>query len=165
MDHLLEQLYQQHREAERMLDRLADAERLLRREGYAAPGLGRELVDIRAVLQAEIDSHFREEEWALFPVLGRHIGVEEGPIAAMMDDHALFRRLQLELDTGLAALESAQPGAWTQVVTSAAVAIVDLLPGHIQKEEGILFPMADDLLSEAEWDEARHLWRAPEAVR
>lgn len=165
MDHLLEQLYQQHREAERMLDRLADAERLLRQEGLGAPGLGRELVDIRGVLQAEIDSHFREEEWALFPVLGRHIGVEEGPIAAMMDDHALFRRLQLELDTGLAALESDQPGAWTQVVSAASEAIIDLLPRHIQKEEGILFPMADDLLTDSEWDEARHLWLAPEGVR
>lgn len=164
MDSLLEQLYRQHREAERMLDRLADARRTLQREGPAAPGLRAELADVRGVLQAEIESHFREEEWSLFPVLGRHLGLESGPIAAMMDDHAAFRRLQLDFDTAFAALSGEAEDGWAERLGEAASGVLDLLPAHIAKEDNVLFPMADDLLSDAEWKLAGRLWVDPRSA-
>ena len=159
MDHLLEQLYQQHRDAEAMLRRLRDADSLLRSSGPGVTGLLGELGLIRDGLQAEIDSHFCEEEWALFPVLGRHIGVESGPIAAMMEDHAYFRGLQLELETALAALEAREEDSWSERLSSAAAGFLERLPEHIQKEEGVLFPMAEDMLRDQEWEQARGLWK------
>ena len=142
-----------------MLRRLGDADRLLRSSGPEVPGLLAELGEVRLGLQGEIDAHFHEEEWALFPVLGRHLGTESGPIAAMMEDHAYFRGAQLELETALAALEAGAEGEWGERFSAAAAGFLERLPGHIQKEDGVLFPIADDLLGDEEWEQARGLWQ------
>jgi len=36
---------------------------------------------------------------------------------------------------------------------------VHLLPPHIEKEEKVLFRMAESMLSEREWVEVRRLWK------
>jgi hemerythrin-like domain-containing protein len=43
-------------------------------------------------------------------------------------------------------------------VCDAGDAIARLLPAHIEKEEGVLFPMAEDVLSADEWSQVRRLW-------
>lgn len=159
MNETLEQLYQQHRDAERMLTELSAAIRLLRTTGPYDPEALSALGGCRTAIQGEVDAHFRQEEQALFPVLGRQVGTDEGPIAVLMEEHCTFRRLQLEYEAALAALEAGAQGEWAQRLEQAAADIGSLLPGHIQKEDEVLFPMAANLLDAAAWEEVSSLWR------
>jgi regulator of cell morphogenesis and NO signaling len=159
MNEILNHLYQQHRDAERMLAELAEAVRLLRATGSNGSEALSALSGCRAAIQGEVDAHFRQEEQSLFPVLGRQVGTDEGPIAVLMEEHCAFRHLQLEYEAALAALEVGAKGDWAERLERAAAGIVSLLPGHIQKEDEVLFPMAEDLLDAAAWEEVSSLWR------
>ncbi len=158
MEPILEELFRQQSGAEAMLVKLAAGVGRVRREGAGGPGVLGELGEVRKDIQGEVRSHFREEELALFPVLGRHIDSSSGPIAAMMEEHAQFRQLELQFEEALASLESGHRDEWAQKLCDAGDAIGRLLPPHIEKEESVLFPMAESMLEEDEWAEVRHLW-------
>ena len=155
----MEELLRQHRDAEAMLVKLAAGVERVQREGVRGGGVLDDLRELRHAIQGEILSHFREEEQALFPVLGRHIDSASGPIAMMMEEHAIFRQLELQFEEAVAALEADFRDGWEEKVCEAAASIARLLPPHIEKEESILFPMAEDLLGADEWDQVRQLWR------
>ena len=159
MNPVLEELSRQHRDAERMLVDLSAAVTRLRLEGAGEPGVLADLARCRSLIRSEIDAHFRDEEQALFPILGRRIGTEEGPIAVLMEEHRAFRRHQLEYEEALAAFEAVGDGPWRDGLAGAAQAIGSLLPPHIEKEDQVLFPMAEALLEESEWDEVNALRR------
>jgi iron-sulfur cluster repair protein YtfE (RIC family) len=159
MESIMEELFRQHREAEAMLVKLAAGLGRVRREGAAGPGVLGDLAELRHEIQGEVLSHFREEEQALFPVLGRHIDSSSGPIAMMMEDHARFRQLELEFEEAVAALETGFRNGWEDKLCAAGDAIGRLLPQHIAKEEEVVFPMAEEMLGEEEWVEVRRLWR------
>lgn len=91
--------------------------------------------------------HRRKEEELLFPALGRYIGTEAGPIACMLHEHEDEKqkiesiRRALEHGTG--------PDVRHQIVMDGRY-ILNLLRNHIVKEDQILFPMAEQTLSENE---------------
>lgn len=166
MESILEELFRQHRDAEAMLLKLAAGVGRVRRAGAGGPGVMGDLSELRREIQGEVLSHFREEELALFPVLGRHLDSSVGPIATMMEEHALFRQLELQFEEALAALEAGHRDEWAEKLCEAGDAIGRLLPAHIEKEEGVLFPMAESMLGEGEWAEVRRLWKeAPSAAQ
>lgn len=159
MHRILEDLFRQHRDAEAMLLDLERASAHVRGGAAALPDVKSELARLRYEIQGEVLSHFREEELALFPVLGRHVDASSGPIAVLMEEHAQFRQLELEFEEALAALESDHQDGWASKLCDAADGIGRLLPPHIEKEEGVLFPMAESMLDESEWAEVERLWR------
>jgi iron-sulfur cluster repair protein YtfE (RIC family) len=110
----MSELLQQHRDAEAMLGRLAAGVVRVRREGAYGAGVMNELSQLRSEIQGEVLRHFREEEQALFPVLGRHIDSSSGPIAMLMEEHAQFRQLELQFEEALAALESRHQDGWEE---------------------------------------------------
>jgi hemerythrin-like domain-containing protein len=156
---IIEELLRQHRGAEAMLAKLAAGVRRVQLEGVKGPGVLDDLRELRREIQGEVLSHFREEEQALFPVLGRHIDSASGPIAMLMEEHAIFRQLELQFEEAVAALEAGHDDGWEEKVRDAGDSIARLLPGHIEKEESILFPMAEDVLSAEEWGQVRQLWK------
>jgi iron-sulfur cluster repair protein YtfE (RIC family) len=158
MESILEELFRQHRDAEGMLVKLAAGVKRVEREGAKAAGVIDDLRDLRRAIQGEVLSHFREEEQALFPVLGMHIDSASGPIAMLMEEHAIFRQLELQLEEAVAALEAGFRDGWEEKFCDAAYSIARLLPAHIDKEESVLFPMAEGVLSADEWDDVRRLW-------
>jgi len=158
MESILEELFRQHRDAEGMLVKLAAGVKRVEREGAKAAGVVDDLRDLRRAIQGEVMSHFREEEQALFPVLGMHIDSASGPIAMLMEEHAIFRQLELQLEEAVAALEAGFRDGWEEKFCDAAYSIARLLPAHIDKEESVLFPMAEGVLSADEWDDVRRLW-------
>ncbi len=97
-------------------------------------------------LDGEVAPHFQLEEQALFPLLERHLGVDGGPLAVMNAEHARFRELLAGLH------EALRSGATTQQREHGSE-LIDLLRGHIAKEDGVLFPMAMRLLSPTELQE------------
>jgi len=159
VESILEELFQQHRDAEAMLVKLAAATARVRRSGAREASVLADLSELRREIQGEVMSHFREEEQALFPVLGRHLDSSSGPIAMLMEEHAQFRQLELQFEEALAALEAGQPGDWETRLCSAGDAIGRLLPPHIEKEDSVLFPLAEDRLDAPEWAEVHRLWR------
>ncbi len=128
-------------EHEVILRALAIAERLGR-------GLQRgEAVD-RAALAWVVDffrtfadgCHHAKEEQHLFPVLERHgVPRDGGPIGTMLDEHEQGRALLREMASGD-----------DRRVAEAIGRYAALLRAHIDKENEVLFRLAEQLLSDAE---------------
>ena len=94
--------------------------------------------------------HHHKEEGELFPSLLEHgMPKEGGPVGMMLEEHeqgrALVRGMKDAADKFAAGDTTAKPA-----LISNALAYVKLLREHIDKENGVLFPMADNLLSEGE---------------
>jgi hemerythrin-like domain-containing protein len=80
-------------------------------------------------------NHHAKEEQSLFPALLKAgVPSEGGPVAVMLEEHAQGRAL-------LAAIAAAGAAS-----TAAARDYVALLRAHIDKENGVLFPLADALI-------------------
>lgn len=76
----------------------------------------------------------------------------------LMEEHAIFRQLELQFEEAVAALEAGFRDGWEEKVCDAADSIARLLPAHVEKEESVLFRMAEEVLSADEWDHVRRLW-------
>jgi len=90
--------------------------------------------------------HHGKEEDSLFPAmveagLPRH----SGPIAVMFADHEMGRKYIRDLEN---AVNDFKAGKSDKPIEPALINYVDLLRGHILKEESILFPMADRIVPE-----------------
>jgi regulator of cell morphogenesis and NO signaling len=112
-------------------------------DGQLRGGGAADLAAFALFLQQEVMQHFTLEEDALFPVLGRHLGVEQGPLAVMNSEHQAFRELLGGLGTALGTQR-------LDMQRQYAAEIIELLRSHIMKEDDILFPMAQRILGEAE---------------
>ena len=115
----------------------AAAERLV--VGGALPGgLWTEMIDW---LRAFADhNHHAKEEKALFPAMVKAgVPAEGGPIAVMLGEHAEGRALLAAMRTGASVDQVA-----------AAQRYIRLLRDHIDKENGLLFPLAEAVLDERE---------------
>ncbi len=94
--------------------------------------------------------HHGKEEDLLFPELEKHgILKNGGPIAVMLTEHGQGRRCIQGMVDALAGLNRDAPEAAT-LLRQNAMSYVSLLRQHILKEEGVLFVMADKVLSPQE---------------
>lgn len=94
--------------------------------------------------------HHGQEEGLLFPELGNQgIPQDGGPVAVMLYEHgqgrALIRAMVDSIGDARQGDEAARAG-----LLGAARGYVDLLRGHIGKEDQILFTMADQLITGAD---------------
>ena len=94
--------------------------------------------------------HHGKEENQLFVALEkrgfpRHVG----PMAVMLDEHEIGRRAIQEMRNALVD-GGLDPAAAARRFHRAATGYVELLRDHIAKEDGVLFPMAESVLGEAE---------------
>ena len=90
--------------------------------------------------------HHAKEEDVLFPeLLRRGLPREGGPIAVMLAEHDAGRRHIREMSIHLALLMSGDKNSLHGVRESSS-AYRDLLRAHIDKENNVLFPMADRLI-------------------
>lgn len=97
-------------------------------------------------LFADACHHSQEEDVLFVELVDRGMPREVGPIAVMLAEHDQGRVLVRAM---IAALERANGGdadAWS-VLERAARDYVALLRGHIMKEDGVLFEMADRLIA------------------
>jgi len=144
-------LMSEHRLIERTLGAL---------DGYAARVVAGDVLQSRDELRSFVrflkafadDIHHGKEEALLFERMAEHgFPRDGGPIAVMLDDHecgrALVRRLRAIADAG---------GEWTKEAAheahDAALEYGGMLRAHIQKEDRILYPMAERHLPRAEME-------------
>jgi hemerythrin-like domain-containing protein len=97
--------------------------------------------------------HHGKEEDLLFPLLEQKgIPRTGGPIGVMLHEHEEGRALVREMGDAAEARESGPTGAGSRWA-GAARGYVGLLRGHIEKENNVLFMMAERVLSPREQEQ------------
>lgn len=94
-----------------------------------------------------LDPHSDREEMVLFPMMGVYIGMTTGPIAVMEYDHE-----QAKENIGKF-LDNAETAETDEAIRSFSMLVknaYDILTEHFVKEENVLFPMAERMLSDEE---------------
>jgi hemerythrin-like domain-containing protein len=90
--------------------------------------------------------HHGKEEDILFPTLEDHgLPRDSGPIAVMLAEHREGRRLVEIMANALPELSAGDEDAMERF-TRAGHDYADLIRGHIGKEDGVLFDMADRII-------------------
>lgn len=93
--------------------------------------------------------HHAKEEKILFPAYcDKGMQVDYGPVAVMLRDHEHFRSAVALIEESLEQGEAGNEGRWL-----ACDDFIESLRFHIHKENNILYPMGEDILSEE--DEVR----------
>jgi iron-sulfur cluster repair protein YtfE (RIC family) len=99
------------------------------------------------VFRGSLLRHFRMEEEVLFPGFETATGSSAGPTQMMRQEHDMMRelveRMQTAVDAGSA-----------DDFLGAADTLMVLMQQHNMKEEGILYPMCDQVLA-GQWDDLR----------
>jgi hemerythrin-like domain-containing protein len=140
-------LAQEHRVIEQVLDCLERLADWCAMSGQLDGDSARQVVEFFRHF-ADHCHHGKEEEY-LFPML-EAVGFvrEAGPTGVMLDEHELGRLHLGGMAEAIDAAAAGDPDA-VKVFLGRAWAYVDLLRRHIQKEDQVLFPMADHVLSAA----------------
>jgi hemerythrin-like domain-containing protein len=94
--------------------------------------------------------HHGKEEQHFFPALAaRGLPREVGPLAVMASEHDRGRALLAGMSEALADAQQSKAGAPARF-GAVGEAYAEFMRNHIQKENGVLFPMGDGMLSEQE---------------
>ncbi|MFX3623423.1 MAG: hemerythrin domain-containing protein [Ectobacillus sp.] len=92
--------------------------------------------------------HTAKEEAFLYPLLAKCLGTEAGPVAVMELEH---EQVAFHLTTFLNHAKNACdpiPKAEAKSLVYHLAEMADILNGHFEKEETIIFPLAEQLLTE-----------------
>ena len=146
-------LMSEHRVIERVITSLETAAAHLERGENVRPGF---FLDAAGFVKGFADGcHHLKEEGALFPTLVAYgMPQRSGPIAVMLAEHEQGRAYIRGLREAATSLEAAGPAASPSAdATAARKAVVAnaqgyarLLRDHIAKEDGVLFPMAEEVI-------------------
>jgi len=141
-------LRDEHEAILKMLDVSERVAQQFDRGGKVRPEVLADLLEFFRVF-ADRCHHTKEEE-LLFPLLERKgIPREGGPVGVMLHEHEEGRALIKKLAEAAEAYREGKEGAalrWSE----AAQAYAQLLRGHIFKENNVLFPMAERILTAEE---------------
>jgi iron-sulfur cluster repair protein YtfE (RIC family) len=141
------QLLQEHNEALLQLKNLNKAVQAFAVDGYSA----KQFRIIKAALkfiEEEVSVHNLREERALFPVLERYV---EGPTRIMRQDHRNLRRGFLRLSGAIRQVnEKRDSFSAIRKLREIANDVVQQFVNHIHKENYILFPLVQKLLTKEE---------------
>jgi hemerythrin-like domain-containing protein len=105
----------------------------------------------------KLKAHSKREEEGLFPVMSRHLGENDRTIEEMEHEH---KKAEKHLEDFLTEAENAGPTIDennVQWMTVYAVQAHATLIQHFAKEEKVLFPLAENMLSVNEKEELERL--------
>ncbi|MCX8175962.1 MAG: PAS domain-containing protein [Candidatus Bathyarchaeota archaeon] len=118
----------------------------------------------------DVEKHYLREENALFPVLERH-GISEPP-AIMWMEHDQLREKKKQLKAIIEKATIMDFSDFRKQLNELAKTIGNMLNSHIYKENNILFPVAQRVITEQEWtaikddfDEIGYCCFTPEHLR
>ncbi|MCI0488197.1 MAG: hemerythrin domain-containing protein [Blastocatellia bacterium] len=107
--------------------------------------------------------HHRKEEEHLFPALERQgIQREDGPLGMMEHEHEIERQLLDELDIAIKAYQRGDDEAGRRFA-EAATRYTDHLISHVQKEDNVLFKIAEEMMGEEEQKDLMDAFKKAEA--
>ncbi|MGG4443088.1 hemerythrin domain-containing protein [Brevibacillus fortis] len=116
-----------------------------------------ELHELASSFRAELEKHSRREEEDLYPLMANYIERDMGPIAAMEEEHDLIHESLMSF-MRIVEKEKSAPVEIAAVHTQLLMA-VEILMEHFFKEENVLFPMAEYVLSDAEKEQLQALFQ------
>ena len=118
-----------------------------------------ELGELAAFFKTEFWGHFDKEEQALFPEFDSFMPHGAGPIAVMMEEHRVLRDTNDVMQEAIARYIKGDDDAATKKVIKENVShFVEFLRSHINKEDGILFAMADMHLDQRQNEKVARLF-------
>lgn len=141
-------LSEEHRVIQQVLNALETAATRLERGRPVRPGF---FVDAATFIKGFADGcHHRKEEGVLFTSMVAHgLPQQGGPIAVMLAEHEQGRAYTRAMRAAAERMANGDAAARSEVIANAR-GYVDLLRQHIAKEDGILFPMADQVIPVAD---------------
>jgi len=113
----------------------------------------RMLADYAAFFRGFADGchHAKEEDLLFQRLLERGFPRDTGPLAVMFHEHVLGRA-RVKVIVGLGEAEGPLGAVEVQLAVETASAFIELLRAHILKEDGVLYPMSERLLTGPELD-------------
>lgn len=113
----------------------------------------------------EVDSHFRLEEKALFPVMAKYIG-RAGFIEAMLEEHRSFWSAVETLGKKIEEWNASnkKEAGLALSIEQVASHIAAFLKSHIEKEEGSFFPLVEKTVGPASQAEIERLEEQLKAI-
>jgi hemerythrin-like domain-containing protein len=142
----LDDLKHEHRLIERVLAVLERVtEQLERNEKVSPEILAQGLEFVRGFADG---CHHAKEEHGLFPTLAsKSPTIEGGPVRVLTADHDAGRKLMRDLEHGIEAMRGGRPEG-ASAARQALRTYTHMLRRHIAKEEEILFPLSEGLLTD-----------------
>jgi hemerythrin-like domain-containing protein len=123
-----------------------------------------ELRTLAAFFQTEFWVHFTKEEEALFPEMGKYTLVDKGPLGVMLREHVELRASNELWQAAVAGYLANVDGAEFIVpMKENATHFVWMLRDHINKEDNMLFVMAEQWLKPNEKQNVARLFLEIEA--
>ncbi len=107
----------------------------------------KELRSKMIAFKATLDLHSQKEEGHLFELMAQHIGRDHGPIVVMEMEHDQAKSLIKQFLTE--SEEMSSDSSFVEVC-NLVIEAFHVLTSHFMKEEQVLFPMAQNILSENE---------------
>lgn len=108
----------------------------------------------------KLKAHSKREEECLFPMMSRHLGEDDRTIEAMEFEHEKAEQNLQDFLTEAAELGPNIDENDAQSIAVYAVQAYTTLTQHFGKEENILFPLAEKILSIEEKEELERLLQA-----
>ncbi len=157
-----QQLKEEHEGVLLMLRILDEVSRQLKSQGYIENEHFESILDF---LKVFVDKcHHGKEEELLFPALVKAGIPHDGPIAVMLFEHEMGRKY-IRVITDAFERYKLKDASAAAAIAQNAQDYIALLADHIDKENNILFAMADDRLTEKTQDELFEGFEKIEASR
>lgn len=143
-------LVEEHAVIECVLSALETAVQRLERGGSVEPDF---FIGVTDFIKGFADGcHHKKEEDVLFRAMVAHgVPVENGPIGVMLAEHEQGRLYTRGMREAAQRLKSGDEAARADIIHNAR-GYAALLRQHIAKENGVLFPLADQAIPRAEHD-------------
>ncbi len=144
-------LMEEHRVIERVITSMEEATRRLEQGAPVAPGF---FIDAAQFIQGFADGcHHKKEEGVLFKAMVEGgLPGEGGPISVMLAEHEQGRIYTRAMRAAAEKLQAGDASARPAVIANAR-GYATLLRNHITKEDGILFPMAEQVIPASEQEQ------------
>jgi regulator of cell morphogenesis and NO signaling len=116
----------------------------------------RQLAELKEMVDAfvqKLDPHSEREEGTLFPLMAKYIGRQVGPIAVMEYEHELAKNNLKTFGEAVEQVKEQVDAERAKEIASYALQAHSVLTDHFMKEENVLFPMAENMLSAEEKEE------------
>ncbi|WHZ05132.1 hemerythrin domain-containing protein [Neobacillus sp. YX16] len=159
----LQQLMEEHVSLRQAMDQFYEiTEEIESKSGLVVVQLFGELYERVSAFTINLKAHSKREDVGLFPMMSRRLGDNDRTIEVMEEEH---EKAEGHLQDFLSEAEQAgstideNTAQWISVYAVQAYAT---LTQHFAKEEKVLFPLAEKILSVDEKEELEHLFQASE---
>jgi len=112
-----------------------------------------------SAFDSKLKAHSKREEKGLFPMMARHLDEDDRIIETMEYEHEKAERHLQDFLTEAEHVDSAIDENDVQWITVHAVRAHATLTQHFAKEEKVLFPLAENILSDDEKEELEQLFQ------